>query len=70
MASQRKFICRKCGAMHERRNQAVECCMAGDAFSAEELEAIGQRRLFDDGQAAPTLAPLECEPGGPQLRLF
>lgn len=70
MAGQLKFVCRKCGAMHERRNQAVECCMAGEALTAEELEAIGQQRLFDDAPTAPALAPLECEPGGPQLRLF
>ncbi|MDF0506519.1 hypothetical protein POK33_37840 [Burkholderia cenocepacia] len=45
--------------------------MAGDALTPEELEIIGQQRLFDDAIPAPTArVPLEADAGSQQLRLF
>lgn len=45
--------------------------MAGDALSPEELEILGQQRLFNDGiPASAARVPLETDANGPQLRLF
>jgi hypothetical protein len=65
------FVCRKCGAMHARRNLAVECCSVGDVLTTDELEAIGQQRLFGDSAESVTVRePVEIERNAPQLRLF
>jgi hypothetical protein len=68
-----KFVCRKCGTMHPRRNLAVECCSVSEVLTTDELEAIGQQRLF--GESAPTVEtrePVAVEGGGTtkQMRLF
>jgi hypothetical protein len=62
-----EYLCSTCGTRHERRNQAVECCSLSPALTAEELEAIGQARLFDDG--LPPAHPVAVETDG-QQRLF
>lgn len=61
------YLCNTCGTRHERRNLAVECCSQSDALTAEELEAIGQTRLFGDG--LPPAHPVAVEKDG-QQRLF
>jgi hypothetical protein len=62
-----RYLCAACGRTHARRNLAVECCSTGAVLTADELEAIGQTRLFDDGQ--PPAHPVAVEPSG-QQRLF
>lgn len=62
-----RYLCRVCGTPHERRNRAVECCSEGETLSPEELEAIGQARLFDDGE--PAMRPVAVEENG-QQQLF
>lgn len=67
MTTTARYLCATCGATHERRNLAVECCSTGSALTADELEAIGQTRLFEDG--LPPAHPVTVEPDG-QQRLF
>lgn len=58
------FVCRECGTFHKRRNLAVECCSRGDALTTDELEAIGQQRLFGDSTPAVfKREPIAVSPG-------
>lgn len=66
MIGKPRYVCPKCGCMHARRNLAVECCSSSENLTIRELEAIGQERLFDDGEVERLP---EFEPNG-QATLF
>ncbi|WP_162600825.1 hypothetical protein [Paraburkholderia sp. C35] len=60
-----RYLCSVCSTPHKRQHHAVECCSTGKELTADELESIGQTRLFDDGP--PPARPVAVEPDGQTL---